>query len=171
MQRLATDWSRDDIEAFLLRLRRFIQQRRPVAIDAEWEEGKHPRGQPGNAGQFGAGGSSESERETRVKTSFPVADLDDLDEIYSKYNRQYGRRDLGDLTRFPIETIPIRYIVATQDRVTLEKIEHYRKNKSDELPSVFSFNGEFYLIDGTHRAEAEKKNGGKNIKAHVITIK
>lgn len=32
------------------------------AADAGWEEGDHPRGQPGNAGQFGAGGNSAGEK-------------------------------------------------------------------------------------------------------------
>lgn len=32
----------------------------PFANDAGFEEGKHPRGQPGNAGQFGKGGSGSS---------------------------------------------------------------------------------------------------------------
>ncbi len=31
-----------------------------LAADAKWEESKHPRGQPGNPGQFGSGGTSSS---------------------------------------------------------------------------------------------------------------
>ena len=46
------------------------------AFDAQWEESKHKRGQPGNAGQFGPGGggkaspakkSAEKKPETRTK--------------------------------------------------------------------------------------------------------
>ena len=44
------------------------------AEDAEWEEGKHPRGQPGNAGQFGkGGGSSSSKKPVTSRQTIPVA--------------------------------------------------------------------------------------------------
>lgn len=31
---------------------------RPIALDADFDDAKHPRGQPGNAGQFASGGST-----------------------------------------------------------------------------------------------------------------
>jgi 8-oxo-dGTP pyrophosphatase MutT (NUDIX family) len=36
-----------------------MAKRRGMVRDAEWEESKHPRGQPGNAGQFGSGGGEK----------------------------------------------------------------------------------------------------------------
>jgi 8-oxo-dGTP pyrophosphatase MutT (NUDIX family)/S-adenosylmethionine/arginine decarboxylase-like enzyme len=42
-----------------------------AASDADWEEGKHPRGQPGNAGQFtsggGGGGNAGTEKTAKAK--------------------------------------------------------------------------------------------------------
>jgi predicted ABC-type ATPase len=53
------------------------------AGDADWKESDHPRGQPGNAGQFGAGGGSKSEKKAskvpsrgdQVKAAGGVADF------------------------------------------------------------------------------------------------
>jgi uncharacterized protein len=47
--------------------------------DAGWEEGKHPRGQPTNAGQFGSGGGSSKEDKiaSREKQTDAVADIVD----------------------------------------------------------------------------------------------
>lgn len=49
----------------------------PFAHDAGFEESKHPRGQPGNAGQFGSGGSSGGEKKNfkEIKTGQEYLDI------------------------------------------------------------------------------------------------
>lgn len=49
--------------------------KRLVSRDAEWDEGAHPRGQPGNAGQFApkGGGSGESSKNEENSSSGTVA--------------------------------------------------------------------------------------------------
>jgi hypothetical protein len=42
------------------------------AHDAEWREGEHPRGQPGNAGQFGSGGSGAPGGEKNAPAPAPA---------------------------------------------------------------------------------------------------
>ena len=45
-----------------------------VAVDAKWEENKHPRGQPGNAGQFGPGGGKAAAGKNKKESSNVTTD-------------------------------------------------------------------------------------------------
>lgn len=54
-----------------------------VAEDAEFKESEHPRGQPGNAGQFGPGGGSPSKGKQETE-KFSVKKIGNVNSAYTK---------------------------------------------------------------------------------------
>ena len=53
------------------------------ALDGDWEESKHPRGQPGNSGQFSSSGGGLKKKKSRENTPAPKNFQQKLDAISS----------------------------------------------------------------------------------------
>jgi hypothetical protein len=62
---------------------------KPIAND-EWNEADHPRGQPGNAGQFGPGGGSSKSKPQDAKPKKTSAQTDDLKKVGGKLGSNEG---------------------------------------------------------------------------------
>ena len=62
---------------------------KPIAND-EWNEADHPRGQPGNAGQFGPGGGSSKSKPQDAKPNKTSAQTDDLKKVGGKLGSNEG---------------------------------------------------------------------------------
>ena len=76
------------------------------AFDAIWEESKHKRGQPGNAGQFGSGGGGAQQQQKPQQTQQPQRSAGGAQpaeqvgqrparKMRSEAERAFGRRDRG----------------------------------------------------------------------------
>ena len=64
--------------------------------DAEWEESKHPRGQPGNAGQFGLGGGGGKKADTKLVSLSPYEE-----KIAKEYGEGGGAHWINKYLRDP----------------------------------------------------------------------
>ncbi len=70
----------------------------------------------------------------------------------------------------PIEQVPIDSLVFTQNVVNMTGVERARGNPNPNPAQVVSYEGKHYLMDGHHRTVGEIEDGGKSIRAQVLTI-
>lgn len=125
---------RDDIarKADAIRAREFGS-----ADDAEFEESKHPRGQPGNAGQFGSGGGSKKE-DTDIELSRSETPATDL------------------LNSETDDSVTADSLLAAQSQETRDAIAAAEAKIAEGTPTnALVADGGFKNPDGTYTAERE----------------
>ena len=73
------------------------------------------------------------------------------------------------LVKQPVETIPIRGLVFTQNVVNYESVKNF-KNINTKPVQVARHEGKLYLLDGHHRVAFEAVQGTMGIDAHVLDL-
>lgn len=128
-----------------------------LAEDAQWEEGKHKRGQPDNAGQFGSGGTGKSSNKKAKQTSIKsvsenpylgktVEQLEtDLNKLSKKNNNLYGARPGKE-----VEFEKLKKAYEEVYRRKSDEKENANKKKQDSvLKSVSKFiKGDVEKVEG-----------------------
>jgi len=155
----------------------------------EWNEADHPRGQPGNAGQFGSGGGggqSKKEHASRqdkqaeainyleslsgksVPAFFPVASQELEDGLRAK-----GVDASAIAQRAVEETVQVSSLKTFQSDNSksklLDMIRHYDEDDQDRI-IVIRYGGDDYVWDGNHRAMAAYLSGERTIQAKVLSV-
>jgi phage-related protein (TIGR01555 family) len=70
--------------------------------------------------------------------------------------------------KYPIESIPVNTLIATQDDVDIKTVDYFIKNgHGDDYPNGTRFNGKVFIDDGHHRIEAAVRSGSTSIKMYV----
>jgi len=108
---------------------------------------------------------------------FQVPGLDKLHEAMGVGNvtgmsKDYAKARKEFFAKQPLETVPFKNLVYTQDRVNAPRVTELTKvQKQLELPVfVVRSGGKDYVMNGHHRVLANYEAGNAGIKAHVYTV-
>lgn len=138
-----------------------------MAHDADWEEGKHPRGQPGNAGQFGSGGGGAP----AASSTFP----ENVKKLLSKKTtgNTGERKNLREILKKTDNTDP-ELVTALMDKLADSYVKEYARvkdknvEKAAEIKNWMSKRG-YDVETGKQFEKKEVKKVTPEIKQQTLT--
>ena len=69
-----------------------------------------------------------------------------------------------------LKTVNFKDVRALQPYVSQEKVKQYQQTPSERHPLALQRDGKYYIVNGTHRAEAIKANGKSSLTLRVVDI-
>lgn len=128
----------------------------------------------------------KSDRSNKMEDHFPISrSVENMDKTTPKHEVQHGFNRLkAEITPddraahrgvrdkdLPIHNVPVEHIVATQSHLDHDKVDKHLQSRasgrSKSYPLAHKYKGKYHIIDGHHRAVADKLRGAKSIKMRV----
>lgn len=106
---------------------------------------------------------------------FPVVSAAKRDALDRLATKDYPGWESGNAQDLPLESVPVKKLIATQKYVHRPKVEQekakFRKRGGfKKEPFVMRQDGRFYLRDGHHRAQAAAEDGSPAIPVRILDL-
>jgi hypothetical protein len=110
-------------------------------------------------------GDEEWWRTARVRDFFPIRRLPRIPELDRRALSERAWRNAD------VERVPLDRLYATQDWISDRGLRHHSRPGArpdgGTWPCVIAHQGQYWLIDGHHRAICAVQRGERHIRAHV----